>query len=87
MWTPDERIDLHGCRRSEVRFRLLPFLDRGYAQEWEVIHIVHGKGKGVLREHVWEILDDLDYIESYRPGYFYEGGTGTTVVKYRREKP
>lgn len=82
---PDSKIDLHGCRRSEIRLRLLPFLDKGYAQNWEIVHIVHGKGEGILREYIWDLLSDLSYVESFRSGKYHEGGAGITVVKYRRE--
>lgn len=84
MRTVDDEIDLHRCRLSEVEWKLLPFLDRGYAEGWERVRIIHGKGKGILRDKVWEILEELNYIESYTYASLYEGGRGTTVADYRR---
>lgn len=83
----DEEIDLHEKRPGELEWQLLPFLDRGYAEGWERVRIIHGKGKGVLKARVWEILDELDYIEDYRFGSYYEGGRGATIADYRRENP
>ena len=85
MWPADAEIDLHGIRTREVRLRLVPFLDRGYAEGWETVRIIHGKGTGALRAKVWEILAELFYIKSYRTGFIFEGGSGTTVVEYREE--
>lgn len=81
----DEEIDLHECSPGELEWKLLPFLDRGYAEGWERVHIIHGKGKGVLKRMVWEILEELEYIESYKHGSVFEGGRGMTVADYRRE--
>ena len=84
---PDDEIDLHDCRPYELRVRLLPFLDQGYADGWEKVHIIHGKGEGVLKDHVWRILDELEYIERFQLGSIYEGGRGMTVAHYRTDAP
>jgi len=86
MMPPDDEIDLHNCTPGEIRMKLLPFLDRGYANGWDKVHIIHGKGEGILREHVWDVLDSLDYIERYEFGSIYEGGTGMTVATYRNDE-
>ncbi|MFW5947429.1 MAG: Smr/MutS family protein [Gemmatimonadota bacterium] len=43
--------------------------------------IIHGKGTGVLREVVAELLDRDPRITTYRPGRIGEGGAGVTVVE------
>lgn len=85
MWMVDGEIDLHGLRTSEVRLRLLPFLDRGYSEGWSRAKIIHGKGSGALRAKIAGIVDELFYIKSYRPGFVFEGGAGITVVEFREE--
>lgn len=84
---PDDEIDLHDCQPHELRLRLLPFLDRGYANGWDKVHIIHGKGEGVLRDRVWTMLRDLEYIEDFKLGSIYEGGQGMTVARYRTDQP
>lgn len=81
----DAEIDLHEYRPEEIRFKLLPFLDRGYAENWQQIRIIHGQGQGVIKRKVRSILEDLDYIATFRSAHHYEGGAGATVAKYRRE--
>jgi DNA mismatch repair protein MutS2 len=85
MITPDAEIDLHEANPSQLRWELLPFLDRGLTENWESVRIVHGVGEGVLKKEVWSFLDKLDYIEDYHLASIYEGGRGATVARYTRE--
>lgn len=78
----DDEIDLHHRRPGDLRMTLLPFLDRGYAQDWRRVRIIHGKGKGRLRQAVHDMLEDLDYVASYETASVFEGGKGVTVVEY-----
>ena len=43
--------------------------------------IVHGMGKGILRNGIRKKLDHLSYVKEYRDGGPNEGGLGVTVVK------
>ncbi|MGZ4107808.1 MAG: Smr/MutS family protein, partial [Tumebacillaceae bacterium] len=45
-----------------------------------VVHIIHGKGTGVLRNGIQEYLKSHRYVKSFRYGGEYEGGNGVTVV-------
>jgi len=87
MIPPDDEIDLHDCMPYEVRMKLLPFLDQGYADGWDKVHIIHGKGEGVLRRVVWDILDELEYIDQYQLASIYEGGQGKTIAIYDPDSP
>ncbi len=80
----DAEIDLHEFRPEEVRLNLLPFLDRGYAENWRRVRIIHGRGKGIIKEKVRSILEEVDYIAVYKTAHYYEGGGGATVAEYRR---
>jgi len=70
-----------------LRWQLLPFLDRGLTENWDQVRIIHGVGEGVLKERVWTILSDLDYIANYQLASIYEGGRGVTIATYVRESP
>lgn len=81
----DAEIDLHALRPWQVRLKLLPFLDRGFAQQWQRVRIVHGVGEGVVKSRTREILDEVDYIVNYRTAGRYEGGSGATLAFYGSE--
>ena len=45
------------------------------------VHIIHGKGTGVLKQVVRERLAGHPLVQSFRNGELAEGGDGITVVK------
>ena len=50
------------------------------------VHIVHGKGSGVLRKRVHELLDRMGDIEGYRAEYHPKYGNGATTVQLLPER-
>ena len=65
---------------EEARHILEKYLDDAYLLGVSPVYIVHGKGKGILREEVKKLLDKLSFIKSFRPGDAREGGIGVTVA-------
>ena len=78
-------VDLHGMRVDRVELELSRALDTAVLEDLSGIRIIHGKGTGVLRKRVAEILEkDLRVVEA-RMGYPYEGGAGVTIVIFGEE--
>jgi len=42
--------------------------------------IIHGKGKGILRDRMKRWLKDQPTVKEFRLGELREGGTGVTIV-------
>lgn len=74
-------VHLLGMRADEVASALHPALDAAIQAGLPSLRIVHGKGQGVLRQVVTELLDAEPRVRSYRPGGVGEGGAGVTVVE------
>ncbi len=74
-------VDLRGLRAEEVAVALNPALDAAIQAGLPSFTIIHGKGEGILREVVAELLEEDRRIDAYRPGRIGEGGTGVTVVE------
>ena len=74
-------VHLLGLRAEEVAPKLHPALDAAIQAGLPTLRIIHGKGTGVLREVVAELLDRDPRITSYRTGGIGEGGTGVTVAE------
>ena len=74
-------VHLLGLRAEEVESELLPALDAAIQAGLPSLRVVHGKGHGVLREVVGELLDRDPRVTSYRAGRIGEGGSGVTVVE------
>ncbi len=77
-------ISIRQLTVEEARPMLEKYLDDAYLLGVSPVYIIHGKGKGILREEVKELLDKLPFIESFRLGNAREGGIGATVVNLKK---
>ena len=73
-------IDLRGMRVEEMERALMHALDTAVRADLKSVRIIHGKGTGVLRERVAEMLRSDRRIKEYRLGAWNEGGAGVTVA-------
>ncbi len=74
------RLDLRGMRVDEARAALESFLDTALLKGGAGLDIVHGKGTGVLRQVVHEVLATFPGVASFALGNADEGGDGMTRV-------
>ncbi len=74
------QIDLRGWRAEEVEPALDRYLNDAYLAGLPFVRIVHGKGTGVLRQVVREIVARHSLVKSARSGEGGEGGEGVTVA-------
>jgi DNA mismatch repair protein MutS2 len=47
---------------------------------------MHGRGAGVLRRRVAELLETHPYVHGFRLGYWNEGGDGVTIATLAPEE-
>jgi DNA mismatch repair protein MutS2 len=73
-------VDLRGLNGEEAAQDLEKYLDDAVLANLKTVTIVHGKGTGVLRKTVHELLKRHAYVEDYRIGAYNEGGDGATIV-------
>ncbi|HUG41955.1 MAG TPA: endonuclease MutS2 [Longimicrobiales bacterium] len=74
-------IHLRGMRAEDVAAALYPALDAAIQAGLPSLRIVHGKGEGILRQVVAELLNGEPRVRSHRPGGVGEGGAGVTVAE------
>jgi DNA mismatch repair protein MutS2 len=75
-------IDLRGLRPDELDDQLLPALDNAVRADLKSLRIIHGKGTGVLRERVAELLRKDTRVREFRLGLWNEGGAGVTIATF-----
>nr|ADM95040.1 mismatch repair ATPase [uncultured Atribacterota bacterium] len=75
-------IDIRHMTACEASIRLEKYLDDAFLLNISPVYIIHGKGRGILRNTVTQLLKKLNYIKSYRYGEVYEGGDGVTIVYF-----
>lgn len=79
--SPGFELDMRGWRADEVAPALDQYLDRAYLAGLPWVHLIHGKGMGVLKQVVRSFVQGHALVESARPGAQGEGGDGVTVVR------
>ncbi|HUP00245.1 MAG TPA: Smr/MutS family protein [Gemmatimonadota bacterium] len=73
-------VDLRGLTADEVAFPVAGALERAYRGGNPAIRFIHGKGSGVLRARVGDLLRKHPYVRAYRLGHWNEGGDGVTIA-------
>ena len=73
-------LDIRGMESIEAESVVETFISSAVMGHMDTVTIIHGKGTGVLRNTVHQILKRHKSVRSYRLGVYGEGETGVTVV-------
>jgi len=79
--SPGMELDMRGLRVEEAAPVVAKYLEDAYLAALPWVHIIHGKGMGVLKQVVRDQLRGHPLVRSFRPGELSEGGDGITVVQ------
>ena len=75
------RIDVRGMRAEEGLQKIQEFIDEAIMVEANELHILHGKGNGILRELIRAYLKSEPAIKKFRDEHVQFGGSGITIVE------
>jgi DNA mismatch repair protein MutS2 len=74
-------LDIRGMETIEAESVVETFLSTAVMGRLQTVTIIHGKGTGVLRSKVHEILRrNNKIVKEFRLGAYGEGETGVTIV-------
>lgn len=73
-------LDMHGMDREYGKLALLEFINDHKKMKTKEIVIVHGIGKGILRDMVLDTLRHNKDVLEYHIDYF---NSGSTIVKLK----
>lgn len=79
---PSYEIDLRGMTGDEAEQSVVAALDAAVLAEQPFLRIIHGKGTGVVRERVQQILKRDRRVKNHAFAPANQGGTGVTVAEF-----
>jgi DNA mismatch repair protein MutS2 len=75
-------IDLRGLTGDEAEQSVLAALDAAVLAEQPYLRIIHGKGTGVVRDRVQQVVRRDRRVKSHGFAPSNQGGTGVTMVEF-----
>lgn len=78
-----DTLDLHSFQPQDISSVVETYLIEARNKGFQTVRIIHGKGIGVQREMVRNILSKKDFVKSFKNGdELSGGGSGATIVKF-----
>jgi DNA-nicking Smr family endonuclease len=64
-----DRVDLHGLDREQAEYAIRSLIADARQRGQLIVHVVHGRGTGILAEHARKVLDGLmpEAVADYGP--------------------
>ena len=81
-----DSIDLHTFRPREVPGLLTDYFQACRQKDIYSVRVVHGKGRGILRQRVHALLNKHPLVAAYTAAPGSAGGWGATLVELKRPK-
>ncbi|MEI6433834.1 MAG: Smr/MutS family protein [Bacteroidota bacterium] len=76
-------LDIRGQRAEEALALLQRYTDDAVMFSISEVHILHGKGNGILRQITRDYLRSLKEVKSVRDAPLEQGGSGITIVNFK----
>jgi DNA mismatch repair protein MutS2 len=76
------KLDIRGLTKEEANLRFEQFMDQSLMQNVQELHIVHGKGTGVLRQLVRDKLKEYRDVKTVRHPAPELGGDGVSIIEF-----
>jgi DNA mismatch repair protein MutS2 len=74
------QIDVRGKRAEDALRTVRHFIDNAILLSARSLKIIHGKGDGILREAIRDVLRTIPEVGKFRDDHPDRGGAGTTLV-------
>ncbi len=82
----EDAIDLHPFAPREIPSVVRSYLDAASEAGFREVRLIHGRGIGVQRRRVHEVLASHPLVERFRDAPRERGGPGATLAWLRRAR-
>lgn len=76
----EESIDLHHFRPAEILPVVDAYIEAALEAGFREVRLIHGRGKGVQRNRVQQILAGHPGVERFTDAPAHQGGWGATIA-------
>ena len=77
-------FDIRGLLQEEARPIIEQYFDQALLNNVDSIKIIHGKGMGVLRKHLQQLIKEYrSSISEWRYEEEKKGGNGATIISFK----
>ncbi|MEJ5307474.1 MAG: Smr/MutS family protein [candidate division WOR-3 bacterium] len=77
-----DELDLRGKYVNEALEEVENYILKASVAGLKRVRIIHGHGKGILKENIREFFKKVKFIKKYYPAPIEEGGDGVTIVEF-----
>lgn len=81
----EDVLDLHTFRPKDIPELLEDYFAECFKAGFYSVRIIHGKGKGIQKKRVQELLKKNPTVASFKDAPPEAGGWGATLVELRRD--
>ncbi|MGF6375285.1 DNA mismatch repair protein MutS2 [Clostridiales Family XIII bacterium PM5-7] len=78
-------INVQGENLDDAVMDVDKYLDDAYVAGLKTVTVIHGRGEGILKNGLRQMMKRHKHVDSYRKGNYNEGGDGVTIVKLKVE--
>ena len=76
-----DSLDLHSFSPKEIRPVVEAYLAEAHKKGFAIVRIIHGKGVGIQREIVRQVLSETDFVKSFKNAPEFSGSWGATIAE------
>ena len=77
-------VNVQGKNLDDALMEVEKYLDDVYIAGLEKVTIIHGRGEGVLKDGIRQMLKRNKQVASFKAGKYNEGGEGVTIVTMKK---
>ncbi len=78
-------INVQGENLDDAIMDVDKYLDDAYVAGLSEVTVIHGRGEGILKNGLRNMMKRHKHVASFRKGNYNEGGEGVTIVKLKTE--
>ena len=76
-------INVRGSSLDDAVMDVDKYLDDAYIAGLKEVTVIHGRGEGILRDGLQQMMKGHKHVARFRKGAYNEGGDGVTIVQLK----